>query len=147
MRRDDIISFLITAKKATYAGKGSEIASSRLDSHDLIYREGDLMYYDTYLGSEKFAGEEALWVHNKPYWGMNYAGRITGANFSFDFLKEALYNVPQNKPFRGPKLYVNTEYAYTCSINGDFDWFQGYETISYRGHIIYECYFHGGLIQ
>ena len=55
-----IIDFLIRAKKATYAGKGAETASSRPESHDLIYREDDLMYYDTYLGGNKFAGEEAL---------------------------------------------------------------------------------------
>ena len=25
--------------------------------HDLVYSENDYMYYDTYLGGEKFAGE------------------------------------------------------------------------------------------
>ena len=53
------VEFLIRAKHATYAGKGAETAPSRTGSHDLAYREGDLMYYDTYLGGEKFAGEEA----------------------------------------------------------------------------------------
>ena len=53
-----LIEFLIRAKKATYAGKGAETTSSRTKSHDLKYTEGDLMYYDTYLGGEKFAGEE-----------------------------------------------------------------------------------------
>ena len=46
-----IISFLINAKQATYAGKGAETASSRIKSHDLIYRDGDYMYYDTYLAA------------------------------------------------------------------------------------------------
>ena len=63
-----IIDFLIRAKKSTYAGKGAETESSRPESHDLIYREDDLMYYDTYLGGDKFAGEEALWISEKPYW-------------------------------------------------------------------------------
>ena len=48
-----IIEFLIRAKKATYAGKGAETASSRPESHDLVYREDDLMYLDTYLGGPK----------------------------------------------------------------------------------------------
>ena len=47
-----IVSFLIRAKRATYAGKGAETASSRIGSHDLVYRENSLMYYDTYLGGE-----------------------------------------------------------------------------------------------
>ena len=52
MERSCIIDFLIKAKKATYAGKGAETASSRPQSHDLIYEEGGLTYYDTYLGGE-----------------------------------------------------------------------------------------------
>lgn len=64
----NLIEFLITAKKATYAGKGAETRSSRMKSHDLIYEDGDYMYYDTYLGTGRFAGEEALWIKGVPYW-------------------------------------------------------------------------------
>lgn len=147
MMKKSIIEFLIKAKKATYAGKGAETTSSRTKSHDLQYTEGEMMYYDTYLGGEKFAGEEALWISETPYWGMNYVGRVTGENFSGDFLKEALLNVPFEKPYRGPAEYVNGDYSYNCYVAGEFDWFQGKETISYKGKEIYECYFHGGLIK
>ena len=143
----ELVDFLIKAKQATYAGKGAETASSRVKSHDLIYREGDYMYYDTYLGGDKFAGEEALWISEVPYWSMNYVGRVTGENFSGDFLKEALLRVPEDKPFRGPDEYTDGDYSYKCEICGEYDWFQGYETISYKGAVIYECYFHGGLIK
>ncbi len=85
-----LLEFLIKAKRATYAGKGAEIASSRKMSHDLNFEDGDYMYYDTYLGTAKFAGEEALWISGIPYWSMNYIGRVIGDNFSGDFLKEAL---------------------------------------------------------
>ena len=142
-----IVEFLIRAKKATYAGKGAETDSSRPESHDLIYREDDLMYYDTYFGGDKFVGEEALWISGKPYWSMNYAGRVTGDNFSGDFLKEALLNVPFDKPFRGPDEYTNGDYTFKWEVNGTFEWFQGYETISYKENDIYECYFHGGIIE
>ncbi len=143
----DIIEFLIRAKKSTYAGKGAETVSSRINSHDLIYREGKLMYYDTYLGGEKFAGEEALWKSDKPFWSMNYIGRVTGDNFSGDFLKEALLNVPYDMPYRGPADYSNGDYSYKCTVSGDFEWFQGREIITYKGNEIYECYFHGGMIK
>ena len=86
----NIIEFLIKAKKVTYAGKGAEIDPSRPNSHDLQYTDGVLKYIDTYLGSSKFAGEEALWKENIPFWSMNYIGRIIGDNFSGDFLKEVL---------------------------------------------------------
>lgn len=147
MTDNKIIDFLIVAKKNTYAGKGAETISSRLKSHDLIYSEGDMMYYDTYLGSEKFAGEEALWISEKPYWAMNYIGRLTGEGFSGDFLKEALLHVPEEMPFRGPAEYVNGDYSYRCVVNGDFEWFQGKETICLKDKEIYECYFHGGLVK
>ena len=105
------------------------------------------MYYDTYLSSGKFAGEEALWISNAPYWSMNYIGRVTGDNFSGDFLKEALLRVPEDKPFRGPEEYINEDYKYTCQIDGDYTWFNGLEKIYYKESMIYECLFHGGLIE
>lgn len=142
-----IVEFLVRAKRATYAGKGAETTPSRTGSHDLVWREGDLMYYDTYLGGERFAGEEALWVSGAPYWSMNYAGRVTGSPFSGDFLKEALLRVPGEVPFRGPEKYENGDYAYQCFVDGGFEWFQGKERITWRGEQIYECFFHGGLIR
>ena len=142
-----ITEFLIRAKQATYAGKGAETAPSRPGSHDLRYREGELEYYDTYLGGERFAGEEALWISGIPYWSMNYCGRVTGNPFSGDFLKEALLHVPEEIPYRGPETYERGDYAYSCTVNGGPEWFQGKETISWRGVQIYECFFHGGLIR
>ena len=142
-----VIPFLIRAKQETYAGKGAETASSRPGSHDLEYREGNLMYYDTYLGGDRFAGEEALWISDIPYWSMNYVGRVTGSPFSGDFLKEALLHVPEDMPYRGPEKYVNGDYTYSCSVEGDFSWFRGKEVISCRGKQIYECFYHGGLIR
>ena len=141
------VEFLIKAKRATYAGKGAETSSSREKSHDLIYRDGNYMYYDSYLGTGKFAGEEALWINSTPYWSMNYIGRVTGAPFSGDFLKEALLLVPEDKPFRGPENYSNGDYVYHCETDGTFEWFHGRETICYKGAEIYECIFHGGLVE
>ena len=142
-----IVEFLIRAKRATYAGKGAETESSRVGSHDLVYREDDLMYYDSYLGGEKFAGEEALWRSDIPFWSMNYVGRVIGDPFSGDFLKEALLHVPEEQPYRGPKQYASGDYTYRCDIDGCFEWFQGEEVIEYQGRLIYECFFHGGAIK
>jgi len=142
-----IINFLIRAKKATYAGKGAETESSRPDSHDLQYCEGSLKYIDTYLGGEQFAGEEALWENNIPFWSMNYMGRVINGGILGDFLKEALMHVPVDMPYRGPARYENGDYLYTCSVDGDFDWFTGYEEIYHMDVKIYECFFHGCIIK
>lgn len=143
----EITDFLIRAKKKTYAGKGAESESTRPCSHDLRYSEGNLLYIDTYLGGEMFSGEEAVWVKNQPVYAMNYSGKVLDDTFSGDFLKAALLLVPEEKPFRGPKVFQEQDYLYHCSVNGTLDWFQGYEEIFYRQNKVYECYFHGGAVK
>lgn len=141
-----LIPFLLRAKCATYAGHGAEAEPSRTASHDLKYQEGGLAYYDTYLGGEKFAGEEAVWVEGEPVWAMNYAGRVLQEGFSGDFLKEALAAAPEDMPYRGPRLFQRGEMSYHCAFDGDFGWFQGAEEIFSEGRRVFECRFHGGFI-
>lgn len=142
-----IIPFLLRAKKATYAGHGNETESTRPASHDLMYEEDKFFYYDTYLGGERFCGEEAVWIETKPVWSMNYVGRVIGSGFSGDFLKEALSLASEESPYRGPAEYSEGEFLYRCEVTGDFDWFQGYEEIFRLGEKIYECYYHGGDVK
>jgi transcriptional regulator with XRE-family HTH domain len=144
---EEIIEFLRTAKRSTYAGNGSQIQPSRPNSHDLEYIEENLKYIDTYLGGEQFAGEEALWKDDIPFWSMNYTGRIIGEGFSGKFLKEALNLVPKENPYRGPMVYQDGQYKYHCIVNGEFEWFQGYEEIYFDDTKVYECFFHGGIIR
>lgn len=144
---DDIIEFLIRAKKETYAGCGAEVQSSRPQSHDLHYTEADLKYIDSYLGTGNFVGEEAVWIKDEPYWAMNYSGRVISEGFSGSFLKEALLRVPKENPYRGPMIYESGDYKYHCMINGDFKWFYGSEEIYFNDKKVYECIFHGGIIK
>lgn len=142
-----IVDFLVRAKKATYAGNGVEASSTRPNSHDLHFSEGDLIYIDTYLGSEQFSGVEGLWKNSIPFWAMNYSGRIVGEGFSGGFLKEALSMVSQKQPYRGPLNYENGDYSYRCVVSGHFDWFQGVEEI-FKNHVkVYELMFHGGRVK
>lgn len=147
MTKSEIIKFLLKAKKATYAGKGPEQDPSRPESHDLMFKEGDLLYIDTYLGGERFAGEEALWVNEKPFWAMNYCGRVIAEGFNGDFLKEAMSHVPTEMPYRGPNEFIKDAYTYKCTVDGDFEWFSGFEEIFYNNEKVYECMFHGGGIK
>ena len=142
-----ILAFLLRAKKNTYAAHGAEASSSRPASHDLAYTEGDLFYYDTYLGGLQFAGEEAVWDSGVPVWSMNYCGRVTGDGFNGDFLKRALLLVPESAPYRGPEEYREDDMAFTCHAEGDPDWYQGYEEIRLGDKRVYECFYHGGIIR
>lgn len=142
----ELVDFLLRAGRQTYAGKGAEAASSRPGSHDLRYEEGPWLYLDTYVGSQRFAGEEAVWLGGKPRWAMNYCGRTLGKGFSGDFLKEALLLRSEAYPFRGPALHVNGPCVYHQRTTGDFQWFQGREEIFRDGEKVYECVFHGGMV-
>ncbi len=142
-----LIKFLCRAKKATYAGKGPKSPSSRPNSHDLQYNEDNLLYIDTFLGGESFAGEECLWIDSTPVWSMNYMGRVLSEEFSGSFLKEVLSLVPEDNPYRGPIVYENGDYKYHCIVNGSFEWFNGYEEIFYKDKKVFECMFHGGLVK
>lgn len=148
INEDDTLDFLITAKKNTYAGSGKkEEQSSRPKSNDLIYEKGKYKYIDSYLGGENFIGEEALFEDNNPIWAMNYYGIEKSPNFSSLFLKKALSKVPRKSPFRGPSVFKEGDYLYTCTHRGDFNYFHGIEKIYYQDELVFECTFHGGLVK
>ncbi len=44
-------------------------------------------------------------------------------------------------------LRKNKGYTYRCKITGDFTWFQGYEEIYLNDTKVYECVFHGGIVN
>ena len=144
---DEMIRFRLKANQNTYAAYMNEVAATRFDSHDYRYEEGEWAYHDTYVGGEQFAGEEAVWKSGQAVYAMNYMGRVLGDNFSGHFLKEALRAADMAMPYRGPAYYQQGEYLYKCRVNGDVNWFQGYEEIFCRGEKVYECYFHGGTMR
>ncbi len=152
------IQFLQRAKSSTYAASENApqlfTASSRAQSHDLAYSEGDWAYYDTYLGGLSFIGEEAVWHCGQPLWGMNYYGAMipngqvdTPPDGFSAFLKLALRSVPAEAPYRGPARLEQGGYVYECRWQGDLAEFWGDETIALDGRLIYRLRFHGGLVR
>lgn len=145
--KQDIRLFLVRAKNSTYITGNNSVLSSKPNSFDYRYSEGDYTYMDTYLGNERFAGEEAVWKKDNPIYAMNYYGQILNSNFNFDFLKEALSRVSLEMPYRGEEFYQNGDYMYHCQVNGDFDCFYGVEKIYCKQDKVYLCMFHGGSIS
>lgn len=142
--------FLKKAKQNTYAGGGDLTTPSRNTSKDLHFAEGDFVYLDSYLGDFNFIGEEAVWYKGKAIWGMNYYGRMLIPEIPNGFstcLKNALLEVPEEMPFRGPEEYISNQFVYNCTVEGEIEWFRGKEFISYQGKRIYQLYFHGGALK
>jgi len=144
---DKLIDFRLEANLKTYAANMNEVSSTRFDSHDFEYSNGSFTYHDTYVGGGQFAGEEAIWQDGIAIYAMNYMGRVLEDKFNGNFLKEALKRADRNMPYRGPEYYQTGQYLYKCKVVGDFTWFQGYEEIYCDESLVYECYFHGGLIH
>ena len=80
-------------------------------------------YHDTYVGSEQFAGEEAVWLDGKAQYAMNYFGNYfwpcAGTAIQRRFLKDVLRHANYEMPYRGPEYYQSGEYTYKCSVAGD----------------------------
>lgn len=144
---DELIKFLIEAKRNTYANKSNQVKSSRDGSIDFEYKKNDYRYLDSYVGSKCFSGQEIVWYKDVPYWSMNYVGKVVDDPFSGDFLKEALKNNTKEMPYRGPKQYKDGDYFYLCHVDGDVVWFEGRELIFYKDKQVYDLNFHGGLIK
>ncbi len=146
MNIQEVKEFLCRAKKETYAAGLGKIESTRPNSYDLEYNEGSLKYMDSYVGTEKFSGEEVVWIDENPIWAMNYTGRVIDRNFSSKFLKAALMNPTVEYPFRGQPLFQDGNYTYVMEVRGDFNWFDGRELIFYKDVLVYELNFHGGQV-
>ena len=143
---EELIDFKLEAIRKTYAGYAEPCGASRPGSNDYTYTKGDYQYYDTWLGGEKFSGEEAIWKKGKAIYSMNYFGRNLDERFSSDFLKEVLGSAPRELHYRGPEFYQSGEYTYKTKVIGDIDWFQGYEEIYCQNTKVYECFYHGGVL-
>ncbi len=143
----ELIRFRLEASRNTYAAFSGEVPAMRPDSHDFRYQRGEYLYYDTYVGGEQFAGQEAVWRAGKAIYVMNYAGRVLDERFSGNFLKEALRAADEKMPYRGPTVYQSGEYLYQAKVTGDISWYQGYEEIFCTDIKVYECYFHGGMLK
>ena len=144
---DELCSFLLRAKRSTYAGYAPESLAQRPHAHEFYYAEKPFTYRDSYFGGRIFHGEEIVCRDGQPLWCMNYSGRVLSDTFSGDFLKLALQHGTPDMPWRGPKLFHSSEYTYVCTCPDDLYWFSGTETIYYGEALIYECRFHGGIIR
>lgn len=144
---DSLVSFIVKAKRSTYANKQNKVNSLRKDAHDYFFEEDELKYYDSFFGASSFSGQEIVYKNDKVCWSMNYFGNVLSDDFQGDFLKEALLQVNEKRPFRGAEIFKKGEYVYISNVEGNISSFQGNEDIYYHSKKIYHCMFHGGIIK
>ena len=70
-----LFEFIDRAGKATYAGGGkNEEKPQRPGFFELLYREGNLEYRDSYTGHSRSGGQEVVRLNGKVVWWSGYGG-------------------------------------------------------------------------
>jgi hypothetical protein len=165
----DLAEFLVKAKRNTWAGDGQEVEPQRPGFKELEFKDGDWEYRDSYTGFYSAPGQEIVRFQGVPIWHMVYSGGLLRAKdydafkcydtpkpiFSseeiFNFLKEALRNVSEDHPYRGPFEYHNdhTLLFYHSEYTGEIINFVGSERIvssdDWSG-LLFKQNFMGGVI-
>jgi len=140
-----LLKFITKAHQNTYAAPKEIKLKYRcktplIEGHkDYDFVDGDWRYHDSYAGIEWAPGSEVVLYKRQPVWRMSYQGcTVNGLSPDFveemfGFLKEALRNFDKHAPFRGPSLFVKEDFRYTFSVDGDYKYFTGKESITYKG--------------
>ncbi|GAA2231756.1 DUF5680 domain-containing protein [Streptomyces amakusaensis] len=144
-------SFIVRAKSATYVGGAGKIAPVRSASHDLEYREDDLVYRDSYFGGTDFLGQETVHLAGRPVWGMNYYGYLLTEDLDAftagETIKTALTALYAEGRFLGGFRHTVGGLTYADETVGEVDRFRGVEHIATAdGTRAYELRYHGGRI-
>jgi len=149
---NELSSFIVRAKAATYVGDGEQVIPCRLGSHDLRFSRGNWAYLDSYFGGTDFIGEEVVYYADKPVWAMNYYGRIlrddllTGAEAG-QMIKASLSRMYKEGRFLGGFEHMENDLTYIDTSEGSAKDFHGREFIRRGQDIAYELVYHGGLIR
>ncbi|MBR9677810.1 MAG: hypothetical protein GOU97_00750 [Nanoarchaeota archaeon] len=154
MNIEELSKFLVKAKTSTYASDVAEITSQRKGFKELEFEEGDWCYRDSYSGFYCAPGQEVVSFRGEPVWAMSYNGgmrkkyheNLGFAKQTFNFLKEALKRIEESRPFRGPESFEQGDYEYVDESEGDVTSFKGLEKIFYKGELVFEQDYIGGLI-
>lgn len=144
--------FILAAKAHTYIGDGEPVLSCRPASHDLAYQAGDYRYLDSYFGGADFIGEEIVYHHDVPVWGMNYYGvllkpEVITAEEVGRMLKTSLSLMYSEGRFLGGWSHEHGALTYHDTSQGDLSCFSGREWIEKDDQVLYELVYHGGLIN
>jgi len=152
VEKSRLLEFLIKAKQNSYAKHGTRVESKCILSKNYLYTDTDFRYEDQYFGEFIDVGEEIVWYHNIPIWGMGYRGGIFEEYHSireetFIFLRKALMMPLKDFPTRGPSTYEEHPYTYVNKSIGDIFSFTGKEIIKKDDIQVYERNYVGGLIK
>lgn len=143
--------FLFTANKAGYAfGDESKRIKESDGSTSIRFEQGDFSLHDNYFGGEPYGGRMVVFFKGKPEWIMVYYGLVVPsvkAESVYMILRNALKQMPEEMPLRGPEAYQHEDYQYQNTWKGLLERYSGEEKILKNGELVYHANYLGGLID
>lgn len=151
MDTESLRKFLIDSNMAGYAGGDEKKWIKEPDGSTTInFAQGEFKSNDNFFGGEPYGGRIVVHQNNKPVWMMVYYGWVLDGidpDPVYGMLRNALKQMPEDAPFRGPTELVEGEMVYRNEWDGDVVRYQGKETITQGTKIIYEASYMGGLVD
>lgn len=151
MNKETLRQFLIDSNKAGYAGGEEKKWVKEPDSSTTIpFEKGAWRSHDNFFGGEPYGGRTIVFYEGKPYWMMVYYGWVeegVKTNSVYGVLRNALKQMPEDYPFRGPREYKEGEFTYVNNWDGEVDRFSGEEKITQGDKLIYKANYLGGLVD
>jgi len=157
---DELTDFIVEAKKSCYAGNGEE-KEEEDGSRILTFQKGNFHYTDNYAGYFQAPGTEIVrWQrpNGQRIWQMSYSGEMLLndpkdnelTKETFAFLKKALSQITEKKPFRGPEEtgFSDGDFFYSADTMGDLVRFIGHEKITNKkiARLVFSQDYIGGLV-
>jgi len=148
-----LFAFVDLASKSTYAaGKPPLKISERKDFIEYTFTQGKWSYRDSYTGYIKSTGQEIVRYDGKIVWANSYCGGMTEgnellANEAFDFLKLAMsQDETAFQSLRGPAQFVQGDWLYRYTQEGDITNYHGSEEILYKRVVVFFHRTIGGMV-
>ena len=143
--------FLVESNKAGYAGGDSKKWTKEKDgSTTIVFESGPWKSHDNFFGGEPYGGRIIVTKEGKPYWIMIYYGWVKEGidpKEIYPILQEALKEMPDEHPFRGPEEYKKDNYTYKNKWEGDVERYSGEEEIVKGSDLVYKANYMGGLVD
>ncbi len=151
MNKEALRQFLVDSNKAGYAGGDEKKWIKEPDGSTTIpFEKSAWQSHDNFFSGEPYGGRVIVFYDNKPYWMMVYYGWVpegVATDPVYAVLRNALMQMPEDAPFRGPREYKQDNYTYSNTWTGDVERYSGEERITEAEKLVYKANYMGGLVD
>lgn len=151
MSKETLKQFLIDSNRAGYAGGEEKKWIKEPDGSTTIpFQQGEWRSHDNFFGGEPYGGRVIVFHEDKAHWMMVYYGWVIEGmdnNLVYGVLRNALKQMPEDAPYRGPKEYKEDNFTYSNSWVGEVERYSGEEKIMQGDKLIYQANYMGGLVD